>query len=251
MLCLQCNKDLDVNNFIKCPDCVRGYKGNCKECTLENNKKITENECGSKICCRCKLSKPHDAFYMYKNRPSGACIECKLRSYKEKPLLTEKKCPVCKQLKSSSEFALNSSSSGGLDSCCKGCKKERRFRNRDRIIAKYYSDKSDPVKSDAMNFSSRVANLRKIGAKVTKDQVKEMMDLADGKCAICKNFFESRFLCIDHCHKTGLARGVICKNCNSMLGMGQDNIQILMEGVNYLKKFTKTSTIYMEDYQLN
>lgn len=49
---------------------------------------------------------------------------------------------------------------------------------------------------------------------------KKMIVLQDGRCAIC----EARFVdvgghpCLDHDHKTGLVRGVLCLNCNGMEG---------------------------------
>ena|SRR6476620_4794778 len=37
----------------------------------------------------------------------------------------------------------------------------------------------------------------------------------DGACAICR---EREAICIDHCHDTGEARGLLCLGCNTMLG---------------------------------
>ncbi len=55
----------------------------------------------------------------------------------------------------------------------------------------------------------------------------------DRKCAICK---QSKPLEIDHCHKTGKFRGLLCSNCNKVLGMIKDNIKTLREAANYLEK---------------
>lgn len=43
-------------------------------------------------------------------------------------------------------------------------------------------------------------------------------------------------LCVDHCHKTGKVRGLLCESCNSMLGMAKDNVDTLLRAVDYLKE---------------
>lgn len=60
----------------------------------------------------------------------------------------------------------------------------------------------------------------------------------DGCCKICKKHEDevSRSLHIDHCHATGRVRGLLCFKCNSLIGMAQDNVEILVNAINYLKK---------------
>jgi hypothetical protein len=41
-------------------------------------------------------------------------------------------------------------------------------------------------------------------------------------------------LAIDHCHKTGKIRGLLCKNCNQGLGQFKDNIDLLLSAAKYL-----------------
>ncbi|ATW62459.1 endonuclease VII [Streptomyces phage WRightOn] len=42
----------------------------------------------------------------------------------------------------------------------------------------------------------------------------------DGECPICE---EREAEVIDHCHKTGRVRGLLCRACNTMLGMIEDS----------------------------
>lgn len=42
-------------------------------------------------------------------------------------------------------------------------------------------------------------------------------------------------LSVDHCHRTGRVRGLLCKACNSMLGQADDNPTILLKAIQYLK----------------
>jgi hypothetical protein len=64
-----------------------------------------------------------------------------------------------------------------------------------------------------------------------------------GKCAICLSelpdlmVYENRRrgYAIDHNHETGKFRGILCINCNSMLGMAKDSPRILAKAIGYLE----------------
>lgn len=62
-----------------------------------------------------------------------------------------------------------------------------------------------------------------------------------GKCAICCGDNDGIPLNADHCHKTGIQRGLLCDKCNWGLGHFQDEISRLLAAVEYLKKWTPTS----------
>lgn len=50
---------------------------------------------------------------------------------------------------------------------------------------------------------------------LTPDAYREMYDAQSGFCGICK---QSPIECVDHCHKTGKVRGLLCSRCNLCLG---------------------------------
>jgi hypothetical protein len=54
-----------------------------------------------------------------------------------------------------------------------------------------------------------------------------------GRCKMCKRK-PKRGLCVDHCHATGRVRGLLCHNCNSLLGLAGDDPSVLMAGRLYL-----------------
>jgi hypothetical protein len=66
-----------------------------------------------------------------------------------------------------------------------------------------------------------------------------MLVSQDNKCAICGTAFEDSFgknVHVDHDHKTGKVRGLLCQGCNHLLGRAKDDPQILLNAVDYLYK---------------
>src|SRR3977135_2015219 len=56
-------------------------------------------------------------------------------------------------------------------------------------------------------------------------------------CAICRKL--TRALCIDHCHVTGRVRGLLCRSCNSALGLDAHAPRLLRAALAYLWATTK------------
>jgi hypothetical protein len=86
--------------------------------------------------------------------------------------------------------------------------------------------------------------------KISKFDADLLAIRVEGRCEVC-NEFESRihpqtglpqWLSIDHCHETGLIRGVLCVKCNSAEGYlrGLENAKKM---VTYLEKFQKRKCI--------
>ena len=77
--------------------------------------------------------------------------------------------------------------------------------------------------------------------KITLATYETMLDTQGGKCAICKGPERTRDkdggprrMPVDHDHKTGKVRGLLCTHCNRALGMFKDNIEILKAAVDYV-----------------
>lgn len=68
--------------------------------------------------------------------------------------------------------------------------------------------------------------------KITLDQYDGMVIDQNGRCALCK---EKKPLVIDHDHKTGLVRGLLCTRCNIGLGQFCDRPDLLVEAFRYLQ----------------
>lgn len=77
--------------------------------------------------------------------------------------------------------------------------------------------------------------------KVKKMSVEEyilLLEYQGGGCATCgaKRSHTGRRLCVDHCHRTVVIRGILCDSCNISLGLLKDNIETLKSLVAYLEK---------------
>lgn len=79
---------------------------------------------------------------------------------------------------------------------------------------------------------------------ITLDQYNEMLKNQNGFCAICNKketkidirTNKIRALCVDHEHISGKIRGLLCQDCNFAIGKLKDNISLVENTLNYLKK---------------
>lgn len=77
-------------------------------------------------------------------------------------------------------------------------------------------------------------NLKKFG--LTPEQYDGRLKAQKGRCAICGRIPPiGRRLAVDHDHKTGKVRGLLCGQCNVALGLFEDNARYLTYAIGYLK----------------
>ena len=70
---------------------------------------------------------------------------------------------------------------------------------------------------------------------MTVERYREMTAEQGGVCAVCQQPSSRKRLTIDHCHKTGKVRGLLCGNCNAGLGMFRDDQHIVGRAQEYLR----------------
>lgn len=105
-------------------------------------------------------------------------------------------------------------------------------------IHREYCQRVDYHKQRYKKFASQERErhlVKKYG--MTQFDYDKMFQSQNGKCAICLQK-ANRPLDVDHCHKTGVVRGLLCTNCNRMLGHAHDSTQKLLAAVKYLEKST-------------
>jgi hypothetical protein len=132
-----------------------------------------------------------------------------------------KKCSKCNHTFPATYefFYKHSSRKDGLDPWCKECKRE---------------------------YDNKHYKLKNYG--ITIDEYNKLIEKQNNRCAICGIDFD--FLekvrkynkvpgtgkpRIDHDHNTGKIRGLLCDDCNTALGIFQENPLILIKAINYIQ----------------
>lgn len=117
-------------------------------------------------------------------------------------------CTRCKAEKPATAefFPLHNKKRNGLDSWCRACRAEYRNAN---CRGKFRGVISDELLAD-------------IKATVTE-------------CVICGN---EEPLVVDHDHKTGKVRGMLCNHCNRGLGHFRDDPELLEFAAQYLREMS-------------
>lgn len=109
--------------------------------------------------------------------------------------------------------------------------------NRNCVATEHWTDQSTLVpgsgRFDPINW--RAVHLRnKYG--MTLDDYDVMLRSQSGKCAICrKKPEEGALLQVDHCHKTGRIRGLLCWRCNRAIGYLMDSPRFARSAADYLE----------------
>ena len=140
---------------------------------------------------------------------------------------TLKKCSKCgtKYPSTPEFFYKRKTTRDGLDSWCKNCKqKYDAIRNKKKRLRKY---------------------------NLTSKQYESILRRQRNKCAICGIDFDYLRIIkkdnvpktskprIDHNHRTGKVIGLLCSDCNIMLGCFKDNPMIILNAIKYLKDHQK------------
>lgn len=106
---------------------------------------------------------------------------------------------------------------------CAGCQS---------MVPKFYTSGSRCKACVSMAaHASRVEKVYGIDA----EEYQRLHKLQGGRCAICRNQSRTIRFAVDHDHKTGEVRGLLCKRCNhELLGAGHDDVAMLWRAIGYL-----------------
>ena len=78
---------------------------------------------------------------------------------------------------------------------------------------------------------------KKFKYKLSEDEYKKLFIEQENKCAICGcEFTDVNKALVDHSHVTNEVRGLLCTKCNTLLGMANDNIDVLHKAIDYLNR---------------
>lgn len=79
----------------------------------------------------------------------------------------------------------------------------------------------------------RKRQLAKYG--LTQEDYDRMLEEQGFACAIC-GVMVATVLDVDHCHQTGVNRGLLCQKCNKAIGLMNDDIYVLHAAIKYLER---------------
>lgn len=72
---------------------------------------------------------------------------------------------------------------------------------------------------------------------ITTDRYLALVEAQQGRCAICLTKPRNRKLAVDHDHKSGEVRGLLCTRCNhGLLGKAHDSASMLFRALSYLQR---------------
>lgn len=84
---------------------------------------------------------------------------------------------------------------------------------------------------------------------ITLEQYNILLEEQNGKCATCETTEPggrksgrgggTNVFVVDHCHKTGAVRGLLCHSCNRAMGLLGDNINVIESMIEYLQGHTE------------
>lgn len=167
---------------------------------------------------------------------------------------TMKKCGRCQKYLPKDLFYRNRKTADGLACYCRRCesarKKEARASNPGLIIVHrengkkwYIKNKEHKLNKNKEWKENNPSKWRNINLKsrfgITNEDYNQILEKQNNCCPICgkhKDEFKE-FMAVDHCHKTGQVRGILCRKCNLGIGHLNDDIFLLEKSINYLNSY--------------
>lgn len=127
---------------------------------------------------------------------------------------------------------------------CKSCVKTQGKISRSKHKDQYYEKKKIYISKNREEARIRGRRcLLKVQYKMRLEDYDKLLKIQNHVCRICgnpettldKRYNKTRDLSVDHCHKTGKIRGLLCDKCNRGLGYFKDSIEFLESAIQYLK----------------
>ena len=131
---------------------------------------------------------------------------------------------------------------------CRNCKsqynKQYRKGHREEIkqyLGQYYKEHKEKI---MQHHKERKKEIRQYDIKhkygLFPEEYNDMLEAQHNRCAICrKPFIDAQHAYIDHNHSTGVVRGILCHNCNTILGHAHDDPKVLRRAADYLENANK------------
>ena len=111
--------------------------------------------------------------------------------------------------------------------------------NKSEYIREYNKKRYHSLPEEERQNQNRRMHIRTYG--IQPEDYDRMLIEQNGVCACCGGKEanpKKKHLSIDHCHKTGEVRALLCDRCNRGIGAFGDNLDILRQAVLYLEKYS-------------
>jgi recombination endonuclease VII len=188
---------------------------------------------------RSRISYQGRASKMLKGTKHSAATRARLRASMAGRAYRPIECAVC-----GSQFVPDHSR---RTTCGPACKHERQRRvERDwlqtpsgkKSIAAFNSRR---VRMYADNPQPRRDEVLRSSYGITRQEWGAILGRQEGRCAICADVLDKgKGTHIDHCHATGIVRGLLCGRCNVAIGMLKDNSTLLRAAARYVEANAQT-----------
>jgi hypothetical protein len=205
----------------------------CRNKSYENKVDFECNQCG-KVCKLIPYLQEHKKYCSNKcrniarqKRDIVTCKTCKkdflFATYADRKFCS-KKC--------SNEGKIVNPHTSENSKLCPSCKKDLPLSEYHNSKLKY-KGRSQLCKTCVNNGLKKSRLKSQYG--MTFEQLNEMKEKQNHCCLVCKQQTEK--LVIDHCHKSGKVRGLLCNQCNMGIGLFKDNSEYLKGAISYLSQF--------------
>lgn len=85
----------------------------------------------------------------------------------------------------------------------------------------------------------------KYNYNLTLVQFDDLLASQSWACAICKRTEPGkRGWVVDHCHRRGNTRGILCNSCNSAIGLFKDDLETMRNAIDYLSGDTQPARMF-------
>ena len=150
-----------------------------------------------------------------------------------------KVCSKCGLEKALSDFSKRTASPDGHAAKCKVCDAEKAKAYGASHRAERVAYNREYRKRNPERFRRHCkASVLKRYYGLTLEDYARMWVFQGGRCKICgQEPAKYGDLHVDHDHRTGKVRGLLCRTCNWMLGSARDKPDTLIAGAKYLKSF--------------
>lgn len=176
----------------------------------------------NKVCKKCNIDKNKTEFYKYSKYTDGICKDCR-NSYNNewrRRKNTDNETYIRENLLKSNQNICVS---------CKSIKPLEAFRKSIHVKTGYLNTCKACLKVREKNIKLKLAY------NINLDEFNLLLKKQNNTCAICKTDFQIKDICVDHCHKTGKVRGLLCHPCNRSIGMLKERKDVLYSAIRYLK----------------